>query len=779
MTNFSPVLPDSIAKKYSFGGDDLKEYQEFIGKLINIYDEHYGGQMDRAILPEEDKELFIKIFNYHVNNVGNPDGKCRYGLETRGFELALLNNVFSYLNMPPYGGPPTTNSFGYFTLGHKEAAIFAIKAAKTRFEKENTQASFLGFGKIPLSVVEAAFLLKVPIEAPIIEDVPQFKDYISRYQKENPWKGIILTLHIPTDEKDDRKLREIIKATRQVFPGNAHIHLTGGSIRDIHALFQKENPFVPSPSSLIYVDTISISEVCDTKSRKSSYLSGVILTTAAVQDNFNSATVPYIGAEDSTVVGSRNGDFLLLDDYFHKRFPFDEMETLISLSYENMIDYMKNNAITAEHAQEYGGFEYKLRRLKKVSMGYPCNQLWENPELDNLFELLLKENIMYNTKNNIFSADLRLSQVKKDNDIPYTEIFSEKVLTFYKEEVFFQKETAADFDGYITTGGTEGNYIGLYIAAQLFGKDAVLFLTPQAHYSISKGAAIFDLDTEKVKVDDTGGHMRIDSLKEAIQLRLKKNPNLSVVIGATLGTTMKGAIDSIKDINDVLNQCGISQEKRYIHCDAALHGHILPFLDKTKADTVPFSLPPGDPRYIPIDSISVSGHKFVGAPFPCGIGLFRKANLDNVKGVILDRLRYAISNADSLYDNQDIEEYFDLSGTITTGSKNEYMTLVIWKRICELGRNGLAEFAQNCIAVAQYAIEKIEAVSATTHVKPFRNKNSNIITLSPPPPLVVLDKWGLPIEEGVSHLDIMPHVSTGMIDSFVNDLLRTTTTNSE
>lgn len=299
-----------------------------------------------------------------------------------------------------------------------------------------------------------------------------------------------------------------------------------------------------------------------------------------------------------------------------------------------------------------------------------------------------------------------------------------------------------------------------------------MFLTPESHYSISKGAAIFDLETQKVKVDELSGVMLKDSLKEAVDARLKENPNLCTVININLGTTMKGSIDSIAAVKDVLDQCGIPEERRYLHCDAALHGNILPFLENTAADTVPFTLPLHDPRYIPIDSIAVSGHKFVGAPFPCGMGLFRKGNLDKVKQEIVGQLNFAISKTSTLYSSDDVANYFDRSGTLTTGSKNEYMTLLIWKRVCELGRDGLTEFANNCIAVAEYAEKEIKKVSHITHVKPFKNPNSNIITLNPPPPLAVLDKWGLPIEEGVSHLDIMPHVSTDMIDSFINDLVR-------
>ena len=47
----------------------------------------------------------------------------------------------------------------------------------------------------------------------------------------------------------------------------------------------------------------------------------------------------------------------------------------------------------------------------------------------------------------------------------------------------------------------------------------------------------------------------------------------------TIGTTFKGAIDDLDVILEILKECGYSQDRFYIHCDAALCGLMTPFIN--------------------------------------------------------------------------------------------------------------------------------------------------------------------------------------------------------
>uniref|UniRef100_A0A3Q7IWN3 Glutamate decarboxylase n=1 Tax=Solanum lycopersicum TaxID=4081 RepID=A0A3Q7IWN3_SOLLC len=101
-----------------------------------------------------------------------------------------------------------------------------------------------------------------------------------------------------------------------------------------------------------------------------------------------------------------------------------------------------------------------------------------------------------------------------------------------------------------------------------------------------------------------------------------------------IGTTFKGAIDDLDFVIQTLENCGYSSDRYYIHCDAALSGLILPFI-KHVSKKVTFKKP--------IGSISISRHKFLGCPMPCGIQITRKSYARN-----LSKIEYIASIATTI-----------------------------------------------------------------------------------------------------------------------------------
>lgn len=55
-----------------------------------------------------------------------------------------------------------------------------------------------------------------------------------------------------------------------------------------------------------------------------------------------------------------------------------------------------------------------------------------------------------------------------------------------------------------------------------------------------------------------------------------------MLIYVFVGTTYKGAIDDVDMILQILENCGYSNDKYYIHCDAALYGLIVPFINHVR-----------------------------------------------------------------------------------------------------------------------------------------------------------------------------------------------------
>ena len=160
---------------------------------------------------------------------------------------------------------------------------------------------------------------------------------------------------------------------------------------------------------------------------------------------------------------------------------------------------------------------------------------------------------------------------------------------------------------------------------------------------------------------------------------------------------------------------------------------LLPFLER--APVFDFRLP--------IHSLAVSTHKFLGGPIPCG--------------VVLHRGDHAMPGANV--------SYIDTADTTLLGSRDGFSVLVIWKKLQQLGREGLARWARTCMDTTAYALERFAAVDWPAHANPFAN---TIVIKSPGRTLE--RRWHLAHQDGLAHLVIMPRVTRGHIDQFIAEL---------
>jgi histidine decarboxylase len=196
---------------------------------------------------------------------------------------------------------------------------------------------------------------------------------------------------------------------------------------------------------------------------------------------------------------------------------------------------------------------------------------------------------------------------------------------------------------------------------------------------------------------------------------------------------MKGAIDNIENVLSILKKHQINDY--HIHCDAALFGGYLPFLkDKPTLD---FSLP--------IDSLTISGYKFIGAPFPCGIMLTRNKPMKSI--------------------NQKVEYINSLDNTVS-GSRSGHAPMVLWYAIEKRGKEGLAKEAETCIDNAKRFNEQLRSL----HYPSFLNPYSNTIVLKKPANHLV-EKWRLLSEGDWSHIVVMQHVTDEKFENFIRELI--------
>ncbi|WP_294402772.1 histidine decarboxylase [Prosthecobacter sp.] len=349
----------------------------------------------------------------------------------------------------------------------------------------------------------------------------------------------------------------------------------------------------------------------------------------------------------------------------------------------------------------------RLRECSTRSVGYPTNQAFDYSELFRFLEFSIN-----NVGDPFHSTNYRLNTME----------FEREVLADFAR---FTRAPADEWWGYVTSGGTEGNMYGLYVAREIF-PDGICYFSEDTHYSVAKVLRLQHTRNIMIK-SQPDGQMDYADLRETLRIHRDVPP----IIFANIGTTMKGAVDDLAQIRAILDDLAIGNA--YIHADAALSGMILPFVDKPQ----PWNFADG------ADSISISGHKMLGSPVPCGVVLARKAHMDRISRSI---------------------EYIGALDTTIAGSRSGFSPLLLWHRLRTLGDAGLRDMVQTCLGNAEYAVQEFRSHG----IEAWRHPNS-ITVVFPKPPLSMMQRWTIAPRKNIGHLIVMPHVTRAILDAFVTD----------
>jgi histidine decarboxylase len=225
------------------------------------------------------------------------------------------------------------------------------------------------------------------------------------------------------------------------------------------------------------------------------------------------------------------------------------------------------------------------------------------------------------------------------------------------------------------------------------------------------------------------GRMNLRDLASAVRARRDQ----AVIVLATVGTTMTEAVDDVTGIRRALDRIPVGRV--HVHADAALSGLPLGLLER--GERPGFDLADG------ADSVSVSGHKFLGCPFPCGVVVTRATLMQRLAGAV---------------------PYIGADTTLT-GSRSGHAPLLLWYALCTYGIDGLRERATSARAVAGYAVDQITEAGWPV----WRNPQAFTVVIDTPPGWVSA-KWSLAAHGGLSHLICLPGVSTDQVDLLVKDL---------
>ena len=349
----------------------------------------------------------------------------------------------------------------------------------------------------------------------------------------------------------------------------------------------------------------------------------------------------------------------------------------------------------------------EVQSASRMQVGYPTNQTYEYQGLSSFLDYSI---------NNVGDP------FHQSNYRSNTHAFEREVIARFAG---LMRISPQDAWGYVTSGGTEGNMYGLYLARELF-PNAMFYFSEETHYSVLKNVRVLNARYIMIKRQDNG-EIDYEDLYDMIRV----NRDVPAVIMANVGTTMRGAVDNIPRLRDILTDLAVTNS--YIHADAALSGMILPFVD----DPQPFGFDAG------IDSVSVSGHKMIGAPLPCGVVLTKKPHVERVGRAI---------------------EYVGVQDTTLSGSRNAFTPLLLWQAFARSGDDGFRRLVKKALDTAEYAVGQFNERG----IPAWRHKNSVTVVFPRPAP-EVFRKWQMAPEGDITHIITMPHVTREMIDELVND----------
>jgi histidine decarboxylase len=364
--------------------------------------------------------------------------------------------------------------------------------------------------------------------------------------------------------------------------------------------------------------------------------------------------------------------------------------------------------LSAHDQQKLENLQQHLESLRHTQIGYPCNQCVDYTAITPFLEYTIN-----NVGDPFAGSNFRMN----------THDFEREVLASFAE---FTQAPVDAYWGYVTNGGTEGNMYGLYLARELM-RNGIVYFSEDTHYSLAKLLRLLNIRNIMIK-SQSNGEMDYEDLYETLRLHRDVSP----IIFANIGTTMKGAVDDVAGIKTMMADLAITEY--YIHCDAALSGMILPFVDEPQA----FDFSAG------IDSISISGHKLLGSPLPCGIVLAKKPHVERIARAV---------------------EYVGVLDTTIMGSRNAFTPLLLWYAIHTLGKQGITQIVSDSIARADYAIDTFRQVG----IECWRNKNS-ITVVMPRPSSEVLDKWQIAPYRDIGHIITLPHVTEAIIQEVADDM---------
>ncbi|KAH7352227.1 hypothetical protein KP509_19G035700 [Ceratopteris richardii] len=319
----------------------------------------------------------------------------------------------------------------------------------------------------------------------------------------------------------------------------------------------------------------------------------------------------------------------------------------------------------------------------------------------------------------------------------------------------------------------------------------IAFFSEDTHYSISKAMTMLSIQTFYAEGEEKypgecplnngtwpaevpsheSGAMNIDSLSVLVEFFASRG--YPIIVCFNYGTTFKGAYDDVsyacRKLKPILEKYNLLErdvtygdnqtDKRtgfWFHVDGALGAAYMPFIEMaylssrvaTKGPTFDFRLPM-------VHSIAMSGHKWIGAPVPCG--------------VFMTRVKYQMLPPE-------IPEYIGSPDTTFAGSRNGLSPMLLWDNIARHSYEDQIQKALDLEQLAAYAEDKLLYLqNEVLHTDLFVARTKLALTVRFKRANEKLcRKYSLSNEDlggrRFSHIFLMEHVTTELVDQLIEDL---------
>ena len=275
---------------------------------------------------------------------------------------------------------------------------------------------------------------------------------------------------------------------------------------------------------------------------------------------------------------------------------------------------------------------------------------------------------------------------------PSITLLEESLCKWFAKKIGFNDSSG----GITASGGTLSNLNALIAARYNAGlgsdPNSFLLVSEDAHSSFVKCIRIMGLDEKnlvRIKTDNRGC-MDIHDLRNTIDKCLMENKKIFAIV-ATLGTTVKGAVDPIKEIS------GICKDKNiWLHIDGSIGGIFA-------ITSIPIE---GLNNINQANSITINPQKIIGITKTSSLLLV--SNMNTLENTFATGLPYITS-----------KENITNRGELGVQGSRPAEVIKLWLGLRFLGLNGIEDILKSSLKRKDYFVKNIRKDKYEIHTGPL------------------------------------------------------------